>query len=62
VKFRVVWDELTGVAERRRYGYSVLRIAAAELRREAEGIKPDDSPVRHGVLLAADLIDPDREG
>jgi len=54
---RRVWDEVTGAAERRRFGFRVLEIAADEIRKKAAEIYPADSPCRYGMEQAADFID-----
>lgn len=56
---RGVWDEVTGAADRRRFGFAVLEIAADEIRRLAAEIYPEDNPCRHGMKYAADFIEPD---
>lgn len=56
---RQVWNEVTGAADRRRFGFRVLEIAADEIRKKAAEIYPADSPCRFGMEQAADMIDPD---
>lgn len=54
---RSVLDEVTGAADRRRFGFAVLEIAADEIRRKAAEIYPEGNPCRHGMEQAADMID-----
>jgi hypothetical protein len=63
--WRGVLDELTGTAERRRFGYRILEIASDEIRREADALHGRGGLAVagrvEGMRMAANLIDPDKQ-